>query len=432
MHGGHEMALICPMSLLSSSSSVHGLLADQLHDCSRLLGKASSSASGPRLKVGLVYRESAGWAAQASFMHMFTNSLSGVADRCGLELGIVSYRGEDGTCRVPDRIPGGRWFALPAAGGRKSLEVTVKYHDIDVLVDLFGVPEALPGTGVVTWIPDFQSYRLPHLFTEQERQDRHLSYEKRAEVSQLVLLSSHAAKVDCEAFVPAAAARAAVLPFPSNQAFGPPPEGGDPSVAVRFYHLPEKFILVANQYWGHKNHRVVLEALAEVAGKGLRIPAVLTGLPSDYRDPANSPTSKLLQGIAELGLAGQVVPLGQIPFPHLVGLMRCAALVIQPSRFEGWSTVVQDIKALGRPLMCSDIPVHREQASSALGFFGCDQPSTLAELLLKHWNSLASGPDFGLEKASLEAEKNFAEEHGLRAAQICREAFALARSGAPA
>lgn len=404
-----------------------GKVADLLHSCTGLLERTLPSASRRRLKVGLVYRESAGWAAQASFMSMFANSLHAVAEECGLEVGILSNRADDGSCRVPAQLPGRRWFMLPAAGGKTSLQVSGQYHALDVLIDLFGVPDPMPGTGVVTWIPDFQSYRLPHLFTEKERKDRHSSYERRAEVSQVILLSSHAAKLDCEAFVPAAASLSAVLPFPSNQAFAPPLPDNDPISVVRHYHLPEKFVLVANQYWAHKNHRVVLEALAKAASTGIRIPAVLTGLPSDYRDPSNTPTSKLLQGIAELGLAGQVVPLGQIPFAHLVALMRCAALVIQPSRFEGWSTVVEDIKALGRPLMCSDIGVHREQAASALGFFGCDAPTRLADLLVEHWAKLVPGPDLALEKSSLETEKGFARSHGMSLVDICCGAFNVAR-----
>jgi glycosyltransferase involved in cell wall biosynthesis len=290
----------------------------------------------------------------------------------------------------------------------------------------------MPGTGVITWIPDFQSFRLPGLFTEKERQERLEGYERRAATSNVILLSSHAAKSDCECFVPAAARLAMVLPFPSSQVFNPPPQDADPASAVRHYHLPEKFMLVANQYWAHKNHRTVLEALAALAARGLPIPAVLTGLPSDYRDRANTPTSKLLQGIAELGLAGQVIPLGQVPFAHLVSLMRCAALVVQPSRFEGWSTVVQDVKALGRPLICSDISVHREQAPDAPGFFGCDDPAGLAELLAKHWDHLTAGPDFHQERDSLAKEGEFARNHGLKAADICHRAFALARGGAGA
>ena len=77
----------------------------------------------------------------------------------------------------------------------------------------------------------------------------------------------------------------------------------------------------------------------------------------------------MLQAIATADLAGQIIFLGQIPYADLVNLMRAAAVVIQPSLFEGWCTIVQDAKAIGRPLICSDLSVHREQAPDAIGFF---------------------------------------------------------------
>ena len=68
--------------------------------------------------------------------------------------------------------------------------------------------------------------------------------------------------------------------------------------------------------------------------------------------------------------------------------MRAAALIIQPSFFEGWSTSIEDSKALGRPLVCSDIPVHREQVPDALGFFDPMKPEILADLLAKIYPDL--------------------------------------------
>src|SRR6185295_3152663 len=134
------------------------------------------------------------------------------------------------------------------------------------------------------------------------------------------------------------------------------------------FRLPEKFALVANQFWAHKNHQVIAGAAAKLRNQGLTPTIVMTGLPADPRDTSNSNFSALLQKIAAAGLNGQIIILGQVPYVDLINLMTMAALVIQPSRFEGWSTIVQDSKALGRPVICSDIPVHREQAPDAIGF----------------------------------------------------------------
>jgi hypothetical protein len=102
--------------------------------------------------------------------------------------------------------------------------------------------------------------------------------------------------------------------------------------------------------------------------------------------------------------------------------MRTAAVIIQPSRFEGWSTVVQDAKALGRPLLCSDIPVHHEQAPTALGFFAWDDAETLADLLAASWTSLEPGPRPDIEERTLAEEREFAQSFGQELLKICEEA----------
>jgi hypothetical protein len=94
--------------------------------------------------------------------------------------------------------------------------------------------------------------------------------------------------------------------------------------------------------------------------------------------------------------------------------------VIQPSRFEGWSTSVQDGRALGRPVICSDLPVHREQAPDALGHFGCDDPKALADILERAWPGLSPGPNVDRERAALADHQAFAATHGTALLDLCR------------
>ena len=168
---------------------------------------------------------------------------------------------------------------------------------------------------------------------------------------------------------------------------------------------------------------MVVRALELLHKKGIDIPVVMTGLPADQRDPSNKNLSLLLQAIASSGLNNQISVLGRVPYPDVINLMRTAALIIQPSRFEGWGTVVQDAKALGRPVLCSDIPVHHEQAPGALGFFACDDAEALAGLLAAHWKGLKPGPNLALEATALATERDFAQRHGQALLHICKEAY---------
>lgn len=386
------------------------------------------AGAGPT-RIGLVDAGNPGWTAGSTFMRTLARSLAAAADGSGIEVSLLSAADPELGGPSPRVIPllpprrlGAevRLRALVRRPAGLSPIGTARKHGLTVVVVPFYVPRWTRGVAAVGWIPDFQHLHLPELFDEEERRRRDREYRALAERSALVLLSSEDALSDFRAFAPAAAGKGRALPFPSRFAFETP--GAVATPARDRFTLPPKFALVVGQLWRHKNHQLVLDALRITRARGLRIPVVMTGLPSDYRDPTNGVVSRLLQTIAEVPLRDDVTVLGLVSDDDLADLMRTAAVVIQPSLFEGWSTVVQDCKALGRPVLCSDIAVHREQAPHALGFFDPRSPEALADLLTATWPELSPGPDSEGEEAALAQERSFAREHGERLLAICREA----------
>ena len=63
--------------------------------------------------------------------------------------------------------------------------------------------------------------------------------------------------------------------------------------------------------------------------------------------------------------------------------MKKAKAIIQPSFFEGWSTVVEDVKAVNNFILLSDIEVHREQMTTNCVFFNPNNEGELALLMKK-------------------------------------------------
>ena len=61
--------------------------------------------------------------------------------------------------------------------------------------------------------------------------------------------------------------------------------------------------------------------------------------------------------------------------------MRQSLAVIQTSLFEGWSTSVEEAIALGKQIILSDIPVHREQNPKQGVYFDPNAPVQLASIL---------------------------------------------------
>lgn len=404
------------------------------------------------VRIGVVDQLSPGWPAGGTYAATLARSLAAACQGTGLGVSFLS-RDEGAARRVggsevevvvltgPEHLPGERWLrrclgrpekGVPLRGetrlrhllglpDRSNPFSAARRLGIRVLLPLLDLPSWDTGVGMIGWIPDFQHLHLPELFSRSEWALRERNFRRLARRADLVILSSRAALADFLQAVPAHAAKVRVVPFPSRLAFERlPPEAG---WSVSSYHLPRKFALVANQFWRHKNHRVVVEAAARLKRQSLAIPVVMTGLPADTRDPANEAVSETLQAIAAEDLSAQVLVLGQVPESTLVDLMRCAALVIQPSCFEGWSTVVQDAKALGQSIICSDLPVLREQMPSSLGFFPAARPDVLAERLAELWPTLVEGPQPEREAASLEKEREFARRHGELLLAICREAW---------
>jgi len=251
-----------------------------------------------------------------------------------------------------------------------------------------------------SWIPDFQHYHLPNLFSPEEIEQRNKDHQQIASAAPVIILSSQMAQQDFKHLYPDAASRSVVMNFVSC----PEPEWFelDSKLTQKKYHLPDKFFLVSNQFWKHKDHAVVIEALGLLKKQGITPTVVCTGSATDYRNPDYY--NQLLARIQDLGIGEQVRLLGLIPRVDQIQLMRRCLAVIQPSLFEGWSTVVEDARSLGKPMLLSDFPVHLEQNPPDSYFFERSNAEHLATLIDKAFTTLTPGPDS--EKESLAKQDN--------------------------
>ena len=303
-------------------------------------------------------------------------------------------------------------------GARSGMMRCVRKAKADVALPLVEPP--VPRCPSIGWIPDFQHRHLPELFNEQLRRRLEERHEKLAEKCRLMWCSSESVAKDFRKFFPHLAHKARVASFPSLFAYERPGESEPASLLP--YRLPEKFLLVINQFWAHKNHKIVAEALGLLRVAGLKVPIVMVGLPADYRDKQNTALSETLQILARNGSWADCLVLGKVRRDELLQLLRSATALVQPSRFEGWNTTVEDAKALGCPMILSDLEVHREQCPDALGFFDCNDAQALADIITANWTRLPARPDHDLERKSLEAARLRGLEFGKRMAAICHEA----------
>ncbi|HEY1551648.1 MAG TPA: glycosyltransferase family 1 protein [Kofleriaceae bacterium] len=234
------------------------------------------------------------------------------------------------------------------------------------------------------WIPDLQHRRLPEQFGRIERLQRDAEMRHAIAHATLVIVSSHAAKRDVLELAGAAAEpRLRVLQFVAQpRAVAHPPIA---ELAAR-YRLPERFLFLPNQFWRHKNHAVVIDALAQLPAE---LVVVATGDTHDYRHPEHY--AQLVERAARAGVSDRFRVLGKVPFDHVVGLMRASVAVINPSLFEGWSTTVEEARTMGKRLVLSAIDVHREQAPPRSRYFAPRDPIALATELAAVWAEPGDG-----------------------------------------
>jgi glycosyltransferase involved in cell wall biosynthesis len=276
----------------------------------------------------------------------------------------------------------------------------LKQAEIDFIFPYFRQAKTIPFYQAIPWIPDFQHAHLPQYFTVAELASRNTYMTSMAKQASQIVFSSQTAANDFKNLYPHASAKPHVLRFCTIPQPGWHNEAG-PNETQHRYQLPERFFILCNQFWQHKNHGLVFKSLRLLKERGIHPLVVCTGNLHDYRNPGF--TNEILESIHTQGLAEQIRLLGIIPRASQIQLIRKSIAVIQPSLFEGWSTVVEDARILGKHLYLSDLAVHREQNPPEVSYFNPHNPDELATLLETGWTNLSVGPNLEREVSAQQA-----------------------------
>jgi glycosyltransferase involved in cell wall biosynthesis len=283
-------------------------------------------------------------------------------------------------------------------------------HKIDFLYPCFTTSKKINKLASAAWLSDFQHKYLPQLFSDRDIEARDKWFSSVAEYSSTVVVSSQSARNDFHHFYPESKAKVEVLSFttfPVSEWFSI-----DPNSVREFYSVPKKFFLVSNQFWQHKNHEVVLHAIAILNDQKIFVDVVCTGKQEDIRNPNYIDRINTL--IDSLGISNQLHVLGLIPKEHQVQMIRSSLAIVQPSLFEGWSTVVEDARCFGKRIALSNISVHLEQNPPQAMFFDAGDPTQLAIILKSWWQEGFVGFDEAAEQVALKANQDRIQSLGYK------------------
>lgn len=261
-----------------------------------------------------------------------------------------------------------------------------------------------PGFRMIGWIPDFQYLHLPDYFPGLDSGAETARVRKLIASSDMVVLSSYDALNDFKRIAPEASVpRARVLHFVSQPSDRSQPDTYSPAMGEieKKYGFTGKFFFLPNQFWAHKNHIVVFQAVKLLKEKGKDILVLCTGNLYDYRLKNTSYADSLSGFISVNGLGRNIKILGLIDYGEVLSLMRNSIAVLNPSCFEGWSSSVEEAKSFGKTIILSKINVHVEQNPPGGRYFDPDDPLELSRILSEVWDAPHSRDREELEAQAL-------------------------------
>lgn len=281
-------------------------------------------------------------------------------------------------------------------------------NEIDIVFEsarFYGWRFPLP---TLTWIPDFQHRHLKKLFDWKAFWKREIGFRTQTLSGRHIMLSSDDARRDCEKYYPNTHGCTSVVHFCVPAPLLPCSEKA--CEIAKSYGLQNHFFFLPNQFWAHKNHICVINALSTLKDRGINLVIACSGKQSDDRDPYYF--EKIQNLINRNDLNHSLKLLGIIPSAHISALMMECSALINPSVFEGWSTTVEEAKAIGVPMILSKIRVHEEQTSNAIFFDpqSSDQLANILENFIPNSTNVRNDRrEDAINTASLKFQ-NFAEE----------------------
>ena len=274
-------------------------------------------------------------------------------------------------------------------------------------------------TPYVFWLPDFQYLRRPDLLSPKLVDWLRTYFSEQVAKSDVVVLSSYDALNDFNEVFPSHASKSAVLQFvsvPNDEWWQRKPED-----VSRQYNLPTRYMIACNQFTKHKNYPFLLEVIERLTGIEPAFGLVCTGGVFDHR--AEDHFETLRRMVTEKGLSDRVKLLGMVPRSDQIALIRNAVAVLQPSMFEGWSTVIEDARALGKTVIASNLAVNAEQLGAKYQYLLLtDEPDSWAESISKVLSEVTITHNLELEKNALVENLRRQRECGKTFEMIIRRA----------
>jgi len=261
------------------------------------------------------------------------------------------------------------------------LNSLLKLHKINILLPVhtsLSLKNKIPWIG---YIYDFQHKYIPENYSKREIIRRDSLFDKILKNAKSVIVNSRMVKRDIESYFPNNNTKVFALPFAP---IAPNAWFENHLDIIQKYNLPEKFFIICNQFWIHKEHKTAIRAFKFFLdnNKYKDVHLILTGKMSDRRFIPKGHISSINSLIENQNLSDKVHLLGHIPKLEQIQMIKQSIGLIQPSLFEGGpgGGSVYDAVSIGIPCIVADIQVNKEIEARNVIYF---KPKSHEELALK-------------------------------------------------
>jgi glycosyltransferase involved in cell wall biosynthesis len=336
-----------------------------------------------------------------------TRLLSGLAERYS-ELEYTLFALPEFATAHPDLARTFKAVFAPVSGRRKPARVLAGENTwlarkcrslhIDLVHHAGGViPLVRPGRPLLT-IHDLQYLYYPEYFTRTKLAWLRAMVPRSAEAARLVLTPSEYTRRTVIERLSIDPSIVVVVPH------GISPRAAGRSLAdVRAaYDLSGPFYLYPAATHPHKNHLVLIQAMARLLETHPEATLVLTGARGSAQwGTAHSTEGGIAEEIRKLGIEQRVRPLGYVPSRNLDALYREAVALVFPSRFEGFGAPILEAWSRGCPVIAADATALPEVVGDAGYLLSPDNPEEWASAM---WD-LLEDPDLRMIYARAGADR---------------------------
>ena len=270
---------------------------------------------------------------------------------------------------------------------------------------------------------------FPEVSAFGETNAREYFYINTCKYATLILVDSEAGKEDVLRFYGELINedRIRILPMYPSIVERPHPKPEDLARVQTKYNLPKRYFFYPAQFWPHKNHKLIVQAvklLAEQTGES--VPVVFCGAYWTYTMAVNF--QEIMGLAANLGVADQIRYLGSVPDEDMAALYALSAGLVMPTFFGPSNIPPLEAWHYGRPVITSDIRGLREQSGDAALLVDPRSPQAMADAMKRLWRDEALCTTL-VERGRKRLSSYSYEEYVERLTVILNEACERVRAG---